>query len=85
MTLTAGPRVADNTEYSVFGQLKPNTTPAKAKEITEMLLYEELTRARIRDLEDSVRGERGWRFARPSHRRTWVARWASRQPRQRGR
>ncbi|GAB3474472.1 hypothetical protein [Amycolatopsis cihanbeyliensis] len=36
----------------------PSAAPNMFKEIPEMLLYEELARARIRDVEEAVRGHR---------------------------
>ncbi|MEC3978975.1 hypothetical protein [Amycolatopsis sp. H20-H5] len=51
----------------------------KVEETSEMLLYEELSKARIRDLEEGVRRQRvrsGPRAARRWHR---VARWAARR------
>lgn len=51
----------------------------KVEETSEMLLYEELSRARIRDLEEGVRAQRARSGARAARRWTRVARWASRR------
>lgn len=37
---------------------QPNAAPKTSKEILEMLMYEELTRARIRDMEEAIEGQR---------------------------
>lgn len=49
------------------------------KETSEMLLYEELSRARIRDLEEGVRLQRIRGGARAHRRWSRVARWAARR------
>jgi hypothetical protein len=52
----------------------------KVEETAEMLLYEELAKARIRDLEEGVRAQRQRgviRASRASKRWSRVARWAS--------
>ncbi len=54
-------------------------TKTEIEEISEMLLYEELSRARIRDLEEGVRAQRARGSARAVRRWTRVARWASRR------
>ncbi|RSM70142.1 hypothetical protein DL991_38180 [Amycolatopsis sp. WAC 01375] len=51
----------------------------KVEETSEMLLYEELSRARIRDLEEGVRAQRARSGPRASRRWTKVARWATRR------
>lgn len=63
-----------------------NRIPAQAKlneikveETSEMLLYEELSRARIRDLEEGVRVQRARSGARTVRRWNRVARWANRR------
>ncbi|GAA4546701.1 hypothetical protein GCM10023192_61920 [Amycolatopsis samaneae] len=56
-------------------QLKDITT----KETNEMLLYEELSRARIRDLEEGVRAQRERGSVRAARRWSRVARWANRR------
>ncbi|MEV7099237.1 hypothetical protein AB0M80_41060 [Amycolatopsis sp. NPDC051045] len=52
-------------------------TKTEIEEISEMLLYEELSRARIRDLEEGVRAQRARGSARAVRRWTRVARWAA--------
>ncbi|ADJ43051.1 hypothetical protein AMES_1229 [Amycolatopsis mediterranei S699] len=54
-------------------------TKTEIEEISEMLLYEELSRARIRDLEEGVRAQRARSGARAARRWTRVARWAARR------
>lgn len=65
-------------------RVSPPTMPTKVteirtKETTEMLLYEELAKARIRDLEEGVHAGR-WRTdaraARTANWRSRVAHWA---------
>ncbi|MEV6908355.1 hypothetical protein [Amycolatopsis sp. NPDC051071] len=51
----------------------------KVEETSEMLLYEELSRARIRDLEEGVRAQRARSGARAARRWNRVARWAKRR------
>ncbi len=62
----------------------PKLAPAKLNEIkveetSEMLLYEELSRARIRDLEEGVRAQRARSGPRAARRWNRVARWAARR------
>ncbi|UJW35418.1 hypothetical protein L3Q67_17485 [Saccharothrix sp. AJ9571] len=64
----------DDTEFG-----RPSPAPTMIKEITEMLLYEELARARIQDLHVTARGDRTWRHARPSLRNGRLGRWIARQ------
>jgi hypothetical protein len=54
-------------------------TKTEIEEISEMLLYEELSRARIQDLEEGVRAQRARGSARAARRWTRVARWAARR------
>ena len=54
-------------------------TKTEIEEISEMLLYEELSRARIRDLEEGVRAQRARGSARAARRWSRVARWAARR------
>ncbi|MEV6447707.1 hypothetical protein [Amycolatopsis sp. NPDC051716] len=54
-------------------------TKTEIEEISEMLLYEELSRARIRDLEEGVRAQRARGGARAARRWSRVARWAARR------
>ena len=49
------------------------------KETSEMLLYEELSKARIRDLEEGVHAQRARGNARALRRWNRVARWAARR------
>jgi hypothetical protein len=63
--------------------LKPAPTKVneiKVEETAEMLLYEELAKARIQDLEEGVRAQRqrgAARAARAARRWSRVAHWAS--------
>ncbi|WP_326946445.1 hypothetical protein OG439_45020 [Amycolatopsis sp. NBC_01307] len=52
-------------------------TKTEIEEISEMLLYEELSRARIRDLEEGIRTQRARGSARAVRRWSRVARWAA--------
>lgn len=52
-------------------------TKTENEETSEMLLYEELSRARIWDLEEGVRAQRARGSARAVRRWTRVARWAA--------
>jgi hypothetical protein len=54
-------------------------TKTEIEEISEMLLYEELSRARIQDLEEGVRAQRARGGARAARRWSRVARWAARR------
>ncbi|MBN6034274.1 hypothetical protein [Amycolatopsis sp. 195334CR] len=72
-------RHENNQHNTEFG--RPNPAPTMIKEINEMLLYEELARARIRDLHVTARGDRTWRHARPSRRSGRIGRWAAKQVR----
>ncbi len=58
---------------------KPSVTPFKTTEITEMLIYEELARARIRDLEEDMRAQHARGHARAARGWSRVAKWAARQ------
>ncbi|MDT8915830.1 hypothetical protein [Amycolatopsis sp. PS_44_ISF1] len=55
----------------------PQLKQIKIQEPSEMLLYEELSRARIRQLEHEFAVQRPWRRARAEHRWSRVARWAA--------
>lgn len=54
----------------------PNDAPKNVKEILEMLMYEELARARIRDLEEALGGHRT-----PAQGVRRFGRWQGRKPR----
>jgi hypothetical protein len=56
--------------------LTPTAAPKTFKEILEMLMYEELTRARIRDMEEAIEGQRS-----PSRGARRLAWWPMRKPR----
>lgn len=55
------------------------TSMNESQETSEMLLYEELSRARIRDLEEDIRLQRARGSARAARRWARVARWAARR------
>ena len=55
----------------------PQLKQIKIQEPSEMLLYEELSRARIRELENEFEVQRPWRRARAVRRWSRVARWAA--------
>ncbi|WP_020662291.1 hypothetical protein [Amycolatopsis benzoatilytica] len=55
-------------------QAKPKQT--KSQEISNMLLHEELSRARIRDLITEHEAQRPWRQARAARRWSRLADWA---------
>ncbi|WP_158886424.1 hypothetical protein [Amycolatopsis anabasis] len=57
---------------------RPSAAPTMIKEITEMLIYEELARARIRELEEAIHTQRARVGARAGHR---IARWITRRAR----
>ncbi|MEU6645849.1 hypothetical protein ABZ863_25320 [Saccharomonospora sp. NPDC046836] len=75
----SGARTLRATTYVLFD--RPSSAPTMSKEITQMLLYEELARARIRELHRSDPGRRDLRRARVARRWDRVARWAARQSR----
>ncbi|SFB61487.1 hypothetical protein SAMN05216266_12816 [Amycolatopsis marina] len=54
----------------------PNDAPKNVKEILEMLMYEELARARIRDLEEALGGH-----LNPTQGVRRFGRWQGRKPR----
>ncbi|WP_084144947.1 hypothetical protein [Amycolatopsis jejuensis] len=58
-------------------QAKPKQN--KSQEITMMLLHEELSRARIRELITEHEAERPWRRARAARRWSRLARWATKR------
>ena len=66
-------------DYEVRTCPRLQLTKTEIEEISEMLLYEELSRARIRDLEEGVRAQRARGSARAARRWTRVARWAARR------
>ncbi|WP_116051702.1 hypothetical protein [Amycolatopsis palatopharyngis] len=70
------PKVASG---EVRKQNTPNDAPKNRKEILEMLMYEELARARIRDLEEALSGQRA-----PARGARWLDRWQGRKPRHSG-
>ena len=66
-------------DYEARTRPQQQLTKTEIEEISEMLLYEELSRARIRDLEEGVRAQRARGSARAARRWTRVARWAARR------
>jgi hypothetical protein len=56
---------------------RPSVSPVMTKEITEMLMYEELARARIQDMRDDIRVQRSQGRARTARRWNRMARWAA--------
>lgn len=60
-------------------RVQPKPKQNKSQEITKMLLHEELSRARIRDLITECETQRPWRQARAERRWSRVARWATRR------
>jgi len=56
-------------------QAKPKQN--KSQETTKMLLHEELSKARIRDLISDHEAQRPWRQARAARRWSRLARWAA--------
>jgi hypothetical protein len=75
--MSVEPVTAKDYEARMSPQLQ--LTKTEIEEISEMLLYEELSRARIRDLEEGVRAQRARGSARAVRRWTRVARWATRR------
>ncbi|MBE1498408.1 hypothetical protein H4696_005508 [Amycolatopsis lexingtonensis] len=70
-------------DYEAHTRSEPlQLTKTEIEEISEMLLYEELSRARIRDLEEGVRAQRARGSARAVRRWSRVARWAARRAEQ---
>ncbi|WP_116201904.1 hypothetical protein [Amycolatopsis circi] len=58
-------------------RVQPKPKQNKSQETTKMLLHEELSRARIRDLIAEQEIQRPWRQARAARRWSRVARWAT--------
>ncbi|MEU5260428.1 hypothetical protein [Amycolatopsis sp. NPDC021455] len=75
--MSVEPVTAKDYEARICPQLQ--LTKTEIEEISEMLLYEELSRARIRDLEEGIRAQRARGSARAVRRWTRVARWAARR------
>jgi hypothetical protein len=65
-------------------QVKPTAATAMTKEISRMLMNEELARARIQELRDDLRAQRARTNARAARRWDRMARWASRRARRYG-
>lgn len=59
--------------------VRPSSAPVMTKELTEMLLNEELARARIQDLRRDIRTQQERGHARAARRWDRMARWASQQ------
>jgi len=60
-------------------RVRPCATPVTIKEISEMLMNEELARARIQELRADLREQRARGNARAARRWDRMARWASRR------
>lgn len=61
--------------------VRPRSAPVATKEITEMLIYEELARARIQDLRREISAQQERARVRAARRRTRMAHRASRRAR----
>ena len=64
--------------------VRPSSSPVVTKEIAEMLMYEELARARIQDMRRDIREQQERRHARAARRWDRLSRWALRQARRYG-
>ncbi|NKQ59325.1 hypothetical protein HFP15_41465 [Amycolatopsis sp. K13G38] len=62
-------------------RVRPCATPVTIKEISEMLMNEELARARIQELSADLREQRARGNARAARRWARMARWATRRAR----
>ncbi|HVV14431.1 hypothetical protein [Amycolatopsis sp.] len=60
---------------------RPSVTPVTTKEITEMLMHEELARARIQELRADMNAQQARSHARAARRWERVSRWAARRAR----
>ena len=60
-------------------RVKPGAAPVTTKEISEMLMNEELARARIQELRDDIRAQRARGNARAARRWDRMAQWATRR------
>jgi hypothetical protein len=60
---------------------RPSAAPMTTKEISEMLMYEELARARIQDLRDDIHAQRARGHARAARRWDKMSRWAAQRAR----
>jgi hypothetical protein len=58
---------------------RPSAAPVLTKEIVEMLMYEELARARIQDLRTDMRDQNVRGHARAARRWERMAQWAARR------
>ncbi|MTD59420.1 hypothetical protein [Amycolatopsis pithecellobii] len=59
----------------------PSSAPILTKEITQMLMYEELARARIQDLRREIRAQQERGHHRAARRWDRMAYWAARRAR----
>ncbi|WP_236795319.1 hypothetical protein [Amycolatopsis sp. GM8] len=59
--------------------VRPSSAPVLTKEITEMLMYEELARARIQDMRRDIRAQQERGHARAARRWDRMAHWAARR------
>ncbi|MBB4685925.1 hypothetical protein [Amycolatopsis jiangsuensis] len=57
-------------------RVQPKPKQNKTQETTKMLLHEELSRARIREIHTAAETWRPWRHARAARRWSRLARWA---------
>ncbi|KAA9155564.1 hypothetical protein FPZ12_029670 [Amycolatopsis acidicola] len=60
---------------------RPSVVPVTTKEITEMLMYEELARARIQELREDVHAQQTRSHARAARRWDRMSRWAAQRAR----
>lgn len=60
---------------------RPSFAPNMTKEMSRMLLHEELARARIREFHLTMEDQQTVRFARAARRWDRVSRWAARRSR----
>lgn len=64
---------------STTDDARPSAAPVITKEISEMLMYEELARARIQDMRTQMRDQHARGHARAARRWDRMARWARRR------
>lgn len=62
--------------------VRPSSAPVMTKEISEMLINEELARARIQDMRRDIRAQQERGHVRAARRWDRIARWAARRARQ---
>ncbi|TNC21403.1 hypothetical protein [Amycolatopsis alkalitolerans] len=64
-----------------MADVRPSAAPVTTKEITEMLIYEELARARIQDLRRDIHAQQRRGHARAARRWDRIAGWAAQRAR----